>query len=218
MACELCKLPDLAKHHLLQKIHTDIIRRGTSPSAALIVGTVEILDFRVPLVEMEVEIAATISAHQEAGKHIAFPFIGAALADFPPLLLDLLPYGTINNRLMHILENGPVFKVILDSLFVLVGFGIGLEVEDITAILLEGQYLCDGGTVPFRRRPLLAFSGPLDTLLEPIGPWGETPSRSSWAAICSVPSPSRVMLYTRRTTWAASSSTIQRFGLSGALM
>lgn len=74
---------------------------------------------------------------------------------------------------MHILENDPVFTVILNPLFVLVGFGIGLEVEDIAAILLQGQYLCDGGAVPFCRRLLLALSGPLDTLLEPVGPRGE---------------------------------------------
>ena len=67
---------------------------------------------------------------------------------------------------MHVLENDPVFTVILDPLFVLVGFGIGLEVEDISTILLQGQYLCDGGVVPFCRRLLLAFSGP-------IGPRGE---------------------------------------------
>lgn len=140
MACKLCKPPDLTKHHLLQEIHTDIMRRGTSASVALIVGAVKILDIRIALIEMEVEIAAAIGAYQEAGEHIAFPVVGSALADFPPLLLDLFPYGTINDRLMHILENDPVFTVILDPLFVLVGFGIGLEVEDITAILLEGQF------------------------------------------------------------------------------
>ena len=164
---------DLTKHHLFQKVHTDIMGRGTGPPVALIVGTVEILDIGVALVEMEVEVIAAIGTHQQTGKHIAFPIVGTALAYLPSLLLDLLPHGAVNDRLMHILENDPVFTVILDPLFVLIGFGIGLEVEDIAAILLQGQYLCDGGAVPFRRRLLLAFSGPLDALLEPIGPRGE---------------------------------------------
>ena len=97
---------------------------------------------------------------------------GQPLFPFPIDLLrqlDLLPHSTVNDRLMHILKNDPVFTVILDPLFVLVGFGTGLEVEDIAAILQQGQYLCDGGAVPFRWRLLLAFSGPLNPLLEPVG-------------------------------------------------
>ena len=180
----------IAPTHLFQKIRPDIMGRSAGPPVALVVGAVEILDIRVALVEMEVEVIAAISTYQKTGKHIALPIVSTALAYFPSLLLNLFPHGAINDRLMHILENDPVFTVILDPLFVLVGFGIGLEVEDIAAILLQGQYLCDGVAILFCRRLLLAFSGPLDPLLEPVG---RIPSRSSWAAICSLPSPSRVM-------------------------
>ena len=95
--------------------------RGTGPPVALIVGTVEILDIGVALVEMEVEVIAAIGTHQQTGKHIAFPIVGTALAYLPSLLLDLLPHGAVNDWLMHILENDPVFTVILNPLFVLVG-------------------------------------------------------------------------------------------------
>ena len=112
--------------------------RGTGPPVALVVGTVEILDIGVALVEMEVEVIAAIGTYQKAGEHIALPIVSAALAYFPPLLLDLFPHGTVNDRLMHILENDPILTVILYAFFVLVGFGVGLEIEDITAILLQG--------------------------------------------------------------------------------
>ena len=94
--------------------------RGTGPPVALVVGAVKILDIGVALVEMEVEVIATIGTHQQTGKHIAFSIVSAALPYFPSLLLDLFPHGTVNDRLMHILENDPVFTIILNPLFVLV--------------------------------------------------------------------------------------------------
>ena len=112
------------------------MRGGTGASIALVVGAVEILDIGIALIEMEVEIAATIGTHQQAGKHIAFPIARAALADFSPFLLNLLPHGSIYDRFVDVFENDPVLTVILNALFVLVGFGVGLEIEDITAILL----------------------------------------------------------------------------------
>lgn len=70
---------------------------------------------------------------------------------------------------MDVLEDHPVFTVVLQALFVLVGFRVGLEVENVAAILLEGEYLRDGGAVPHGRPALLAFAGALDALFKPIG-------------------------------------------------
>jgi hypothetical protein len=81
-AGELHQAPDFTKHHLFQKIHSDIVGGSTAPAVALIVGAVEILDLRVALIEMEAKIAATISADQKAGEHVMLAFVGAALADF----------------------------------------------------------------------------------------------------------------------------------------
>ena len=171
-AGELRQAPNLTKHHLFQKIHSDIMRRGTGPAVALVVGTVKILDLRVPLIEMEMKIAAAVSTDQKAGEHIVLAFVGAALADFAPLLLDLLKDSTLDDRLMDSLEDDPILTAILQPLFVLVGFGVGLEVENVSAILLQGQNLGHGGTVPFRWRLLLALSRPFDALLEPKRPAG----------------------------------------------
>ena len=83
---------------------------------------------------MEVEVIAAIGTHQQTGKHIAFPIVGTALAYLPSLLLDLLPHGAVNDRLMHILENDPVFTVILDPLFVLIGLAILSRRESPTTV------------------------------------------------------------------------------------
>jgi hypothetical protein len=45
---------------------------------------------------------------------------------------------------MHILENDPILTVILDPLFVLVGFGIVLKLRISPKYSWRGQYLCDG--------------------------------------------------------------------------
>ena len=108
----------------------------TAPTVALIVGAVEILDLRVALIEMEVKIAAAISTDQKAGEHVVLTFVGAALADFAPLLLHLLKNRPFDDRLVDILEDDPILTVILQPLFVLVGFGVGLEVENVTTVFL----------------------------------------------------------------------------------
>ena len=63
-AGELPQASDFTKHHLFQKIHSDIVGGSTTPTVALIVGAVEILDLRVSLIEMKVKIAAAVSTDQ----------------------------------------------------------------------------------------------------------------------------------------------------------
>ena len=82
---------------------------------------------------------SAISADQKAGEHIALPFVGAALADLAPLLLHLLKYGPFDDRLVDVLEDDPVFPVVGEPLFVLVRLGVGLEVENVAAILLLAE-------------------------------------------------------------------------------
>ena len=172
-AGELRQAPYLAKHHLFQKIHSDIVGGSTAPTVALIVGAVEILDLRVSLIEVEVKVAAAVGTDQQAGEHIVLAFVGAALADFSPLLLYLLKYGPFDDRLVDVLEDDPIFTVILQPLFVLVGFRIGLEVENVAAILLQRQDFGYGGTVPLGNGLLLALSGALDALFQSIGTRGK---------------------------------------------
>ena len=102
--------------------------RGTGAAVALVVGTVEIPDFRVSLIEMEVQVVSTISTDQQTGKHILFAFVGTALANLATLLLNLLPHGAVNDRLMDIFENHPIFTVVFDPLLIFVRLGVGLEI------------------------------------------------------------------------------------------
>lgn len=192
--------------------------RGTGPAVALVIGAVKILDLWVSLIEMEMKVAAAVGTDQESGEHIVFTLIGAAFADFAPFLLHLFKDSTFNDRLMDVLEDYPIFTVILQTLLVLVRLGVGLEIEDITAILLQGQDFGDGGTVPFGRRLFLAFSGPLDSLGKPVGAGRQDTILFKLGGDLLCSEASRVMPKIRRTTWAASSSTIQRLGLPGSLM
>ena len=147
--------------------------RGASAAVALIIGTVEISDLRVSLIEVEMQVVPAIGTDQQAGKHILLALVGSALADFAPFLLNLLPHGAINNRLMDIFENHPIFTVVFDSLLIFVRLGVGLKIEDIAAILLQGKNFCDGRAVPLGRRLLFALAGAFDALREPVGPRGQ---------------------------------------------
>ena len=126
--------------------------RGAGAAVALVVGAVEILDFRITLIEVKVKVAAAIGADQQAGKHIVFSVVGAALTDFAPFLLHLLIHSTLDDRLMDVLEHHPILAVIVDSLLILVGFGISFEIENVAAVFLQGENFGDGRAVPLGRR------------------------------------------------------------------
>ena len=87
---EARKAKNLARKDLAEKVNVCLLYtsgRGAGAAIALVVGAVEILDLRIALIEMKVKVAAAISADQQAGKHIVFSIVGAALTDFAPLLL-----------------------------------------------------------------------------------------------------------------------------------
>ena len=132
-----CEPLDFPQNHLFQKIHTDIMGRGTVAPATVVIGAVEILDIVISLIEVVVQVVTAIRAYQQTAKHIPFSIFGFPSADLSALFLNLFPDGTVNNWLMYILENDPVFTVIGNSLLVLIRLGIGLEVQYIPAILLQ---------------------------------------------------------------------------------
>ena len=111
---------DFAENDLLQKVHSDIVRGAAGAAIALVVGAVEILDLRVSLIEMKMKVAPAVGADQKPGKHAPFPVLRLTLSHLAALLLHLFKDGTLNDRLMHILENRPVLTVILQSFLVLV--------------------------------------------------------------------------------------------------
>lgn len=128
---------DLTQNHLFQKIHTDVMGRCTSPPAAVVVGAVKVFDIVISLIEMEVQFMTAIRTNQQAAEHITFAVLRLSPANLATLFLNLFPDHTINNRLMHVFENRPVFPVIGNPLLVLIRLGIGLEVQYIPAILLQ---------------------------------------------------------------------------------
>ena len=93
---------------------------SAAPTIALVVGAVEILDVGIALIEMEVQVVPAIGANQKAGEHIAFPLMGAALADLAQLLLDLVKDRPLNDGFVEVLENDPVLPVVGKPLFDLV--------------------------------------------------------------------------------------------------
>ena len=89
--------------------------RGAGATIALVVGAVEILDLRIALIEVKVKVTAAIGADQQAGKHIVFSVVGAALTDFSTLLLHLLIHSTLDDRLMDVLEHHPIRELSINS-------------------------------------------------------------------------------------------------------
>lgn len=146
---------------------------GTGTTVAAIVGTVEIFDIVVALVEMIIQVVTTIRTDQQTAENVSLTILGFALTDLSALFLDLFPDYTVNDGLMDVFENQPVLPVIIDPLLILVGFGISFEVENITAILLDRQHLHNGGLAPFGRTVKITFAWALNTPLLPIGSWGE---------------------------------------------
>lgn len=104
---------------------------GTGTTVAAIVGTVEIFDIVVALVEMIIQVVTTILTDQQTAENVSLTILGVALTDLSALFLDLFPDYTVNDGLMDVFENQPVLPVIIDPLLILVGFGISFEVMQV---------------------------------------------------------------------------------------
>ena len=84
--------------------------------------TAKEFDVVVFLIEVEVEITAALGAFQPPGKHTRLLGDGGFLAPCAFLQrLHLFPSDPVNNRLMDIKEDGPVFLRVLNAPFHLVG-------------------------------------------------------------------------------------------------
>ena len=72
--------------------------------------------------------------------------VGRRFAGFVPF-----PKSPGHDRLMDNEEDGPVFLRVLNPALHLVGLGIGLEVNHIAAVFLQGEDFLHGGVVPLGR-------------------------------------------------------------------
>ena len=118
----------------------------------VVILATEKLDVVVVLVEVEIEVAAALRAFQQAGEYAGCLRDRGLFAACPFLeRLHLFPSLAVNDGLMDIEEDCPVFLRIFDPLFHLVGLGVAFEVNDIAAVFLQGEDLLDGGMPPLGR-------------------------------------------------------------------
>ena len=108
---------------------------GTA-TGIVVVRAVEIFDIAIALIEMITKITSAVGTFEQSGKNTALRFglwsFFAGAAHF----LNLLPCHPVDNRLMDTQEYGAIFLCVLNPLFVLEGFGIGFEIDHITAVFL----------------------------------------------------------------------------------
>lgn len=126
----------------------------------MVVAT-EKLDVVIVLVKVESQIAAALGTFHNAGEHAGLLCNGSPSAARGMQTLYLFSCGTVDDRLMHIEEDRPVFLGIFNAALHLIGLGIALEVDNVAAVFLQSEEFLDSGMVPLRRlqrafRPALA--------------------------------------------------------------
>ena len=65
--------------------------------------------------------------------------------------LHLFPSITINDRLVNVLEDRPIFFRVLNSGFIAKGLGSAFEIDDVTAVFLLREHLGNGRLAPLVR-------------------------------------------------------------------
>ena len=112
-----------------------------------------------------------VGAVEKIGKHILFSVfrLGCPASGIPDQLLHLLKRFSVDDRLMHILENDPVFHRVLQTCFILEGLGVGFDVDHIPAIFLLCKNLGNCRFAPFIWVLLRFLSAAVKTLLLPVG-------------------------------------------------
>ncbi|EQE41362.1 hypothetical protein QEY_0554 [Clostridioides difficile CD165] len=159
----------LVENDLLQEVQPNIVGGRAFTQPRIMVLATEKLDVVVVLIKVEVQIAAALGTLHHAGKGAWLLGDGGALAPGSGLQrLYLFPSGPINNSLVNIEEDRPVFLRVFDPALHLVGFGVAFEVDDIAAILLRGKDFLDRGMAPLGRLQGTFGTAPACTLAAPV--------------------------------------------------
>ena len=135
------------------------------------------LDVVVALIEVESQIAAALRAFQIAAKGAGLLRDGRPPAPGGLQALHLFPSHPVNDGLMDIEEDCPVFFRVFNPTLHLVGLGIGLEVDHIAAVFLQGEDFLDGGVVPLGRLQRTFGAALADSLGGSIGRGVQRPHR-----------------------------------------
>ena len=151
-------------------------RRAFVEPGIVVVAAKE-LDVVVALVEVESQIASALRAFQIAAKGAGLLCYGRPPAPGGLQALHLFPSHTVNDGLMDIEEDGPVFFRVFNPALHLVGLGIGLEVNYIATVFLQGEDFLDGGMVPLGRLQRTFGAALADPLAGSIGRGVQRPHR-----------------------------------------
>ena len=111
----------LVEHDLLQEVQPDIMGRRAFAEPRIVVAATEKLNVVVTLVKMEVQIAAALRAFQMAAKGTGLLRDSRPSAPGSLQALYLFPSYTVNDRLMDIEEDRPVFFRVFNPALHLVG-------------------------------------------------------------------------------------------------
>ena len=103
-----------------------------------------------------------------------------ALCFLNDFLLHLFKGISVDDRLVNILEDHPVFLRIITASLVFEGLGIGLKIDDITAILLLRKNFADGAVFPPIRIRLRFLSAPADPFFVPVCELGYWLGKPFW--------------------------------------
>ena len=126
-------------------------------------------DVVVALVEVESQIASTFRAFQIAAKGAGLLCYGRPPAPDGLQALHLFPSHPVNDGLMDIEEDCPVFFRVFNPTLHFVGLGIGLEVNYIATVFLQGEDFLNGGMVPLGRLQFAFGAALADPLAGSIG-------------------------------------------------
>ena len=141
----------------------------TFPQAGISVVAAKVFDVMVALVEMEIEVASAVGAFHTPGEYARllcnrglFP----ACASFQRLYL--FPCRTVNDSLVDIEEDCPVFFRVFNAPLHFVGFGVAFEVDNITAVFLHSEGFLNGGMPPLARLQCAFGAAPVGAFAAPI--------------------------------------------------
>ena len=128
----------MLEHHITKCYITNIVCRTTSHIASIIGTSEEILPCLKSVGSTIVKLGFAIGAEHLAGEQAHFARSGRSafsLTNFLNCLEQFLVY----NRGMGILEDQLLFGRVLNTLFALVVFGRGFEIDRVTKILYSTQ-------------------------------------------------------------------------------
>ena len=95
-----------------------------------------------------IEVRTTIGAFEISGEHVLFNALWFAIFGVAKGFLDILPKRSLNNRVVNIFMNLPVFLRVIQAVFQLIGFAVRPKVYDVARIHLICKDLMNDADIP----------------------------------------------------------------------